>query len=109
DLLALRARDFHVGLIGAQVGFAAARMKWTATGFANQGLFAKAAFDHVPDVLSATGGRPGDREKSDGSQSDSGAKTRRRQGLPCDFSADFLSEEKQSPSLTLLALKRSGL
>jgi hypothetical protein len=45
-LLARRAKDGHIGLIDGKVGLSAARLKRSAAGFTNQGLFAKTALDH---------------------------------------------------------------
>jgi hypothetical protein len=45
--MAFGAGDFHIGLIGAQMSFIAPRAKSPAAGLADQGLFTKAAFDHV--------------------------------------------------------------
>jgi hypothetical protein len=51
DLLAFRAGNLHVGLIGAQVGFITARAKGPAARFTDQRLFAKAALDHPNQTI----------------------------------------------------------
>src|SRR5262249_59260383 len=44
QFLTLRAGNGHIGLIDAEVRLAALRVEGLVTGFAHQGLFAKAAF-----------------------------------------------------------------
>ena len=51
DLLTFGAGDLHVGLVGAEVGFAAAGAEGPATGFTNQRLLAKAALDHLRQTI----------------------------------------------------------
>ena len=48
DLLAFRAGDVCIGLIGAEMSFALARLKRTPTEFADQRLFAEAALHKAP-------------------------------------------------------------
>jgi hypothetical protein len=46
-MLALRAIDFHFGLVGGEVRFAAARVKGFAAMVAGQRLFTETAFEHA--------------------------------------------------------------